>query len=65
VFFFPYEEEWNSFEGIDEREEKVVNKELVINGFKTVQRSHETNKDLAKFILALSCNTCALEESNK
>lgn len=38
-------------EGIDEREEEVLDEELMVDGVKVVERGHEVNKDLAELVL--------------
>ena len=62
LLFLPDEEERHALEGIDEREEEVLDEELVVDGVEIVQRGHEVDEDFAELILARCADTGSLEK---
>jgi hypothetical protein len=65
VVVLPDEEDWDTFEGVDEREEKAMNEVVVMDWVELIKRSHHINQDLAELVLATCTNARILEETNK
>lgn len=65
ILMFPDKEEGDSFEGVDEGEEEVVDEEVVVDGTELVEGGHDADQDLAKLILAGGANAGILEETDE